>query len=268
MLKIALEAVTAIRKKTQDAFDGAGKFDYKPDRSVITQTDLMLETELRDIFTRRSPGMPILGEEFGLEGAEKFESGWVIDPIDGTRAFLYGIPLFSTLIAFVEQGEPVVGVMSFPAISTVVYAAKGEGCWMSVEGKPLRQLKIAENSPERVEQAVITASGIHSTSYHLADGAIAYNLDSLVKSARDFTFVNDCYQHAMVAAGRLHCAIDTLMKPWDSAAILPCIKEAGGDFCSLDGNREKVMFGGSLISACTPKLLDSVVERMNSFIIG
>ncbi|WP_340614727.1 inositol monophosphatase family protein [Xenorhabdus thailandensis] len=266
MLNIALEAVNTIRKKTQGAFDGAGQFDYKFDRSVVTQTDLMLEAEIRELFEKRSPGVPVWGEEFGLNGAEKFESGWIIDPIDGTRAFLYGIPLFSTLIAFVEQGEPVVGVMSFPAISTVVYAAKGEGCWMSVEGKPLRQLKIAENSPEMVKQAVITASGIHSTSYDLADGTIAYNLDSLVKSARDFTFVNDAYQHAMVAAGRLHCAIDTLMKPWDCAAILPCIKEAGGDFCTLNGSREKVIFGGSLVSACTPKLLDNVVQIMNSSI--
>ncbi|MDC9596383.1 inositol monophosphatase family protein [Xenorhabdus anantnagensis] len=266
MLKIALEAVNTIRKRTQDAFDGAGQFDYKPDRSVVTQTDLMLEAEIRDIFAKRSPGIPIWGEEFGLNGAEEFESGWIIDPIDGTRAFIYGIPLFSTLIAFVEKGEPIVGVMSFPAISTMVYASKGQGCWMNVEGKPLRQLKIAENSPEIVEQAVITASGIHSTSYNSAEGTVAYNLDALVKSARDFTFVNDAYQHAMVAAGRLHCAIDTLMKPWDSAAILPCIKEAGGDFCALNGDREKVMFGGSLISACTSKLLDNVVELMSSSI--
>ncbi|PHM39492.1 histidinol-phosphate aminotransferase [Xenorhabdus mauleonii] len=262
MLEIALEAVNSIRKKTQDAFNEAEKFDYKPDRSIVTQTDLMLETEIRNIFAKRSPGVSVWGEEYGLNGAEKFDSGWVIDPIDGTRAFLYGIPLFSTLIAFVEQGEPVVGVMSFPAISTTFYAAKGKGCWKSVEGKPQQQLKIAKNSPETVEQAVITASGIHSTNYNLADGTIAYDLDSVVKTARDFTFVNDAYQHAMVAAGRLHCAIDTLMKPWDSAAILPCIREAGGDFCSLDGSREKVMFGGSLISASTPALLDSVVEIM------
>ncbi|CDG22040.1 Histidinol-phosphate phosphatase HisN [Xenorhabdus poinarii G6] len=264
MLKIALDAVNAVRKKTQDAFDGAGQCDYKPDRSVVTQTDIILEAELRDIFAKRTPGVPVWGEEFGLRGAAEFDSGWIIDPIDGTRAFIYGVPLFSTLIAFVEKGEPVIGVMSFPAISTVVYASKGQGCWMHVEGKPLRQLKIAENSPETVEQAVIAASGIHSTRYHFTEGTVAYHLDGLVKSARDFTFVNDAYQHAMVAAGRLHCAIDTLMKPWDSAAILPCIKEAGGDFCALSGERENVILGGSLISACTPRLLDRVVEIMNA----
>lgn len=104
MLEIALEAVNTIRKRTQDAFDGAGQFDYKSDHSVVTQTDLMLETEIRNILEKRSPGVPILGEEFGLNGVEKFESGWVIDPIDGTRAFLYGVPLFSTLLAFVENG--------------------------------------------------------------------------------------------------------------------------------------------------------------------
>ncbi|WP_446469569.1 inositol monophosphatase family protein [Xenorhabdus stockiae] len=264
MLEIALEAVNTIKKRTQDAFDGAGQFDYKPDRSVVTQTDLMLETEIRNILEKRSPGVPILGEEFGLDGSEKFESGWIIDPIDGTRAFLYGVPLFSTLLAFVENGEPKLGVISFPAISTVVYASQGEGCWMSVEGKPLRQLKVMDNSPTSVNNAVIAASGIHSSGYHLENGTVAYNLDGLVKSARDFVFVNDCYQHTMVAAGRLHCAIDTIMKPWDSAAILPCIKEAGGDFCALNGSRKRAMFGGSLVSACNSALLDQVVEVMNS----
>ncbi|WP_047682454.1 MULTISPECIES: inositol monophosphatase family protein [Xenorhabdus] len=268
MLEIALEAVNTIRKRTQDAFDGAGQFDYKSNHSVVTQTDLMLETEIRNILEKRSPGVPILGEEFGLNGVEKFESGWVIDPIDGTRAFLYGVPLFSTLLAFVENGESLVGVISFPAISTIVYASQGEGCWMSVEGKPLRQLKIVGNSPEFIENAVIAASGIHSSSYNLVDGSVPYNLDTLVNTSRDFIFVNDCYQHAMVAAGRLHCAIDTIMKPWDSAAILPCIKEAGGDFCTLNGRREKVMFGGSLVSACNSELLNRVVERMNSSVTG
>ncbi|WP_448512635.1 inositol monophosphatase family protein [Photorhabdus laumondii] len=62
----------------------------------------------------------------------------------------------------------------------------------------------------------------------------------------------------------MHCAIDTLMKPWDSAAILPCIKEAGGDYCTLNGSREKVMFGGGLVSACNSQLLDSVIASLNS----
>lgn len=105
MLAIALEAAKSVRAMTVEAFQGAGSFDYKPDRSVVTETDLRVESALREHFAQHTPDVPILGEEFGLEGDTVFESGWVIDPIDGTRAFIYGIPLFSTLIAYVEKGS-------------------------------------------------------------------------------------------------------------------------------------------------------------------
>ncbi|MDB6372560.1 inositol monophosphatase family protein [Photorhabdus bodei] len=264
MLNIALRAIKKVKKITQDGFNGSQEFEYKLDRSVVTDTDVRIESEIRNLLEQQCPGVPILGEEFGLTGSCKFETGWVIDPIDGTRAFLYGVPLFSTLIAFVENGEPTTGVISFPAISTIVYASEGQGCWMSNNDASLRRLIIQNGSPDTISHAVISASGIHSSSYHLADGTIPYNLNSLVKTAKDFMFINDCYQHAMVANGRIHCAIDTLMKPWDSAAILPCIKEAGGDYCTLNGSREKVMFGEGLVSACNSQLLDSVIASLNS----
>lgn len=263
MLAIALEAAKSVRAMTVEAFQGAGCFDYKPDRSVVTETDLRVESALREHFAQHTPDVPILGEEFGLEGDTVFESGWVIDPIDGTRAFIYGIPLFSTLIAYVEKGEPIVGVISFPVISTVVYAAKGQGCYLETHNGLSRRLTLGTDAPKEVANAVISASGIHSSTYNQREGTTIYHLDRVVSCARDFIFANDAYQHAMVATGRLHGAIDTIMKPWDSAALIPCIREAGGDVCSLSGERDNVMFSGSLLSASTPELADQLVKLMN-----
>ena len=264
MLTIALDAANSVKNLALDAFQSAGKFDYKPDRSVVTETDLRVEEQIRELFAKRTPNIPVLGEEFGLTGKQKFTSGWVIDPIDGTRAFIYGVPLFSTLIAYVENGEPLLSVISFPAISTMVYASQGEGCWIDTSGQPLRQLTLGQDSPKSLSNSVISASGIHSSSYNRREGTHAYNLDAVVGKARDFIFANDAYQHAMVAAGRIHGAIDTIMKPWDSAALIPCIREAGGEVCALNGERDQAMFAGSLLSAASPELADQLIELLNS----
>lgn len=264
MLTIALDAANSVKNLALDAFQSAGKFGYKPDRSVVTETDLRVEEQIRELFAKRTPNIPVLGEEFGFTGEEKFTSGWVIDPIDGTRAFIYGVPLFSTLIAYVENGEPLLSVISFPAISTMVYASQGEGCWIDTSGQPLRRLTLGQDAPKTLSNAVMSASGIHSSSYNRREGTQVYNLDAVVGQARDFIFANDAYQHAMVAAGRIHGAIDTIMKPWDSAALIPCIREAGGDVRALNGERDQAMFAGSLLSAASPELADQVVELINS----
>lgn len=90
-----------------------------------------------------------------------------------------------------------------------------------------RRLTLGTDAPKEVANAVISASGIHSSTYNQREGTTIYHLDRVVSCARDFIFANDAYQHAMVATGRLHGAIDTIMKPWDSAALIPCIREAG-----------------------------------------
>lgn len=264
MLDLALEAAKLVKTMTVDAFEGAGKFDYKPDRSVVTETDTRVEEEIRAFFAQKTPNIAVLGEEFGFVGEQQFSSGWVIDPIDGTRAFIYGVPLFSTLIAYVENGEPLLSVISFPAISTLYFASQGEGCWVQTASQAPRQLKLESQSPKSLSEAAVSASGIHNSNYNSREGAQIYHLDAVVGQARDFIFANDAYQHAMVASGRIHGAIDTIMKPWDSAALIPCIREAGGEVCALNGQRKQAMFAGSLLSAATPELAEQIIELMNS----
>ena len=235
---------------------------YQTGFDQVTEADRAAEQAIRGIISAEFPDHGIVGEEYGTE-REESRHQWVIDPIDGTRAFIYGIPLFSTLIAYVEKGEPIVGVISFPAISTVVYAAKGQGCYLKTHNGLSRRLTLGTDAPKEVANAVISTSGIHSSTYNQREGTTIYHRDRVVRCARDFIFANDAYQHAMVATGRLHGAIDTIMKPWDSAALIPCIREAGGDVCSLSGERDNVMFSGSLLSASTPELAEQLVKLMN-----
>lgn len=265
MLKIALKAVRASVGLSKRGFFETSSFGLKGDNTIFTQTDIDVEKKIRQILSVQMPNTPILGEELGTLFEGEFTNGWIIDPVDGTRAFLYGVPLFSTLVAYIQDCVPQLGVISFPAINTIIYASKGNGCWLEREGSVATQIGVAFRTSKRLCNAVVSASGIHSTVFDNREGDKAYNLSAVIKIAQDTVFINDSYQHAMVAMGKIDCAIDTLMKPWDIAALLPCLKEAGAYYANINGNKIDVMNGGSLVSASSPELLDELIEVLNSF---
>jgi histidinol-phosphatase len=263
MLDIALDAVKMIRPHTIEAFESAKNFHIKADKSLVTQTDLFVEREIRQFLMSEYPDIEIMGEEFGSKIHERFTTGWVIDPIDGTRAFLYGVPLFSTLISYVENNEPIIGVISFPALNQIFYASKNGGCWLqNGDEKPVRIWAGAADNIN-LASAVVSTSGIHSTTFDSREGTKSYHLSRVIKSARDVVFINDCYQHVMVAMGRIDAAIDTLMKPWDIAALVPCMREAGVICANINGTDTDLLNGGSLLTATSNSLLDEWVVHLN-----
>ncbi len=263
MLDIALEAVKMIRPHTIKAFESAKNFHLKADKSLVTQTDLFVESEIRRFLKSNYPDVEIMGEEFGSKFHEPFTTGWIIDPIDGTRAFLYGVPLFSTLVSYVENNEPIIGVISFPALNQIFYASKNGGCWLqNGDEKPVRIW--AETVKDiNLASAVVSTSGIHSTTFDSREGIKAYHLSKVIKLAKDTVFINDCYQHIMVAMGRVDAAIDTLMKPWDIAALVPCMREAGIVCANINGADTDLLNGGSLLTSSSKSLLDELVVHLN-----
>ena len=263
MLDIALEAVKMIRPHTIEAFKSAKTFDIKADNSLVTQTDLFVEKEIRNFLMSKCPDIEIMGEEFGSKNHERFTTGWVIDPIDGTRAFLYGVPLFSTLISYVENNEPIIGVISFPALNQIIYASKNCGCWLKNGDKKTVRVWAGSTKNINLASAVVSISGIHSTTFDSREGIKAYHLSKVVNLARDTVFINDCYQHVMVAMGRIDAAIDTLMKPWDIAALIPCMKEAGVTCANINGIDTNLLYGGSLLTTSSQSLLDELVVHLN-----
>jgi histidinol-phosphatase len=228
----------------------------KSDGTEVTDADLAAEEAIRALLAKACPGEAILGEEFG--GDDKAERAWILDPIDGTQAFALGLPTFGTLIGYAERGEPVLGVVGLPCLALSYRAATGLGCTKREDGgdSKVRVSKVAS-----LTQAYTSGTSLIRSSAIEDDG---YNLGAVVKASRRFRFVGDCLQHAWVCSGRLDAALDLIVAPWDVAAVIPCVREAGGDLASAAGERGDLLHAGSLISASTPALMDEVVAALKA----
>jgi histidinol-phosphatase len=218
--------------------------ESKPDGSDVTEADRGAEQRIREMIAAKYPEHGIIGEEFGTDGGGR-DHRWVIDPIDGTAGFALGLPLFGTLIALLEGDEPVVGVINLPALGEMVYAAKGLGCWYRVAGG--RPERASVGRPVSLGRAYVSTTGGHNSDIEVPGAP--YSLITVARRARRFRFGGDCAQHALVCRGRLDAAIDTEMKPWDTAALVPCVEEAGGMTTTIEGERKGIVFGGSLVSS-------------------
>jgi histidinol-phosphatase len=199
----------------------------KPDRTPVTDADQAVERSIRAGILAARPGDSILGEEYGTEGDSSRQ--WIIDPIDGTANFLRGVPIWGTLISLAIDGVPVVGVVSAPALGKRWYAAAGHGAFAQAHGEEPRRLRVS-------------AVG------ELADAAISYNsiqgwdgagyLDELVELSRGVwraRSIGDMWAYMLLAEGSLDVVSEFDLKPYDMAALIPIIEEAGGRFTSVTG---------------------------------
>ncbi len=232
-----------------------GSGTRQPDGSEVTEADREAERVMRDQLANERPDHAVLGEEFGESGPDDARYRWVLDPVDGTAGFTIGVPLFGTLVALLENGEPVIGVIHFPAMDETVYAARGEDCRFRTAEE---ETTVEVDPVESLDAATVTTTALHSSDVTAADDQTPYCLTELVRRAGKFRFVTDCLQHALVARGRTHAAVDTIMHPWDIAALVPCVREAGGVAQPLDPNADDVVFGGSLVTAGSEALLHEV----------
>lgn len=231
----------------------------KEDGSIVTDADRAAERLIRDLFHEGTPEISIWGEEFGrTEPSSDME--WIIDPIDGTTWFEMGSPVFGTLIGLTYQGLPVLGVIAMPATGEMLFASQGSGCFYTNQQLSVPQQIHVNQQVGKIAEARISSSGLHRTDIWLEKGPTAYALSKLPEAAKLFRLAGDNLQHALVARGKLDGAIDTAMHPWDNAAIIPCIQEAGGYVCGIDGQTENVLECGSLLSASSPALLEELVE--------
>jgi histidinol-phosphatase len=148
-------------------------------------------------------------------------------------------------------------VVHLPAIGETLYAATGEGCWF--QPRDAKPAKVQVRPVDRLEDAVVLApSGLSSPPPREREAAFRRMLP-LVTRARKFRFGGDCLQHVVVCRGLAHAAIDPVMHPWDIAALVPCVQEAGGVVSTVDGRRKNVVFGESLVSCCGERLLAEVL---------
>ena len=203
--------------------------DRKRDASPVTVADRGAEELLRRLISIQYPEDGILGEEF----EEKHGSSgwrWILDPIDGTKSFVHGVPLFGTLIGLEHNRRQVLGLCRFPALGEVVYAAKGLGAWWEVNTNQRRPARVS--NVKTLEEAVFCTTTIQG--WRRVGRQAAF--DRLCDTAAISRGWGACYGHILVATGRADLMVDPLLNPWDCAALVPIMEEAGGHFVDFNGD--------------------------------
>jgi histidinol-phosphatase len=222
-----LQAVTEVARLTGQVALGhyrAGVVvETKNDGSPVTVADRAAEETARAWIAARFPADAILGEEFGSQGDESARR-WLIDPIDGTKTFVRGVPLWGTLVAVAHGDDVIAGAIYCPAVDEIVTAAAGEGCWWN--GTRAR----VSGCREVARATVLVTDDLFPTHRDRGDRWASLAADAAV--ARTW---GDCYGYLLVATGRAELMVDNLMSPWDAAALVPVIREAGGEFSDWDG---------------------------------
>jgi len=219
----------------------------KGDGSPVTIADREAERLIRARVEARHPDHSILGEEYGESNAGA-RVRWILDPIDATRSFMRGVPLYGVLIGIEIEGESAVGVAHFPALAETVAAGRGLGCTWN--GKPCRVSDVS-----RMEDAVVCTTDVERI-LKRPQGPGWRKIQQTAAFSRTW---GDCYGHALVATGRIECQVDPVMASWDAGPFLTIATEAGGRFTTLDG--EATLHGGSGVSS-NGRLHDEILRLL------
>lgn len=254
-LEAAVAATRLAANETRGWFGRTGLVvDLKADASPVTQADRAAEAVLRRELLGRFPHDAFLGEETGgTPGTSGFE--WIVDPIDGTKSFIRGVPLYATLVGCRREGRGVLGVIAIPALDETVYAARGGGAWHVCGAGPPVAARVSMRTSLR--EALLCSSDFTSFARWSggvdAGNAARGGLEAACGVARTW---GDGYGYLLVATGRADVMVDPLMNAWDAAAVETVVAEAGGRFTDWAG-RDRIDSGDGV--ATNGRLHDSVL---------
>ncbi|RIV35952.1 histidinol-phosphatase [Micromonospora radicis] len=245
----AADAISTARFRALDL-----RVESKPDLTPVSDADTAVEREIRALLAEHRPADGLLGEEYGATPAEGTRQ-WVVDPIDGTKNFVRGVPIWATLIALLEQGRPVVGLVSAPALGRRWWAAQGGGAYAG---------------PDVTRGAAIRVSGVAK----LADASLCYSslagweengrLAPVLQLMRDTwrsRAYGDFYGYMLLAEGALDVMIEPELSLWDVAALVPIVTEAGGTFTDLAGRAAPAGTETSAV-ASNGRLHSDILDRL------
>ncbi|EET46686.1 inositol monophosphatase family protein [Thalassobium sp. R2A62] len=226
------------------------EISFKQDQSPVTFADQSIEKQIRAAILEKHPDHSILGEEFGTEGATQ-DHLWVIDPIDGTRSFLSGNPLFGFLLSYLEARDPQLGIIGMPALGETYCGVKGAAATCN-------GAEIHVSSQTNLEEAVL----------YVNEGEKIYDAHpavfaKLMRSGQTRRFAYDCYPHALLAAGHVDAVVDYDLKPYDFLALGPVVEGAGGIMTTWAGQKPDLTYEGPIISAATPQLHAQLVDLLH-----
>jgi inositol-phosphate phosphatase/L-galactose 1-phosphate phosphatase/histidinol-phosphatase len=213
--------------------------DDKTDNSPVTIADREAETAMRDLLTRHVPEHGVFGEEHGAVRTDA-EYVWVLDPIDGTKAFITGLPIFGTLVALLHRGKPVMGIIDQPILKER---------WLGVEG----QRSTFNGTPISVRACDALAKAyMYSTAPLMFPGAYEKPHEALTRKVKLFRWGGDCYAYGLLASGHVDLVVEASLKLYDFAALVPVVKGAGGLITDWRGRELDMQSDGSVLAAGDP----------------
>jgi histidinol phosphatase-like enzyme (inositol monophosphatase family) len=230
--------------------NGAVANKYAEGFDPVTEADREAEQAIRRLIRQQFPGHGILGEEHGIEN-ENSPLRWIIDPIDGTRSFISGLPLWGTLVGLTDGGDAVAGMMSQPFTGEFFFAADGSSTYEGPGGAR------ALSTRGTVDLADATLCTTTPALFLGRQRQIYDGLEGRVRLAR---YGTDCYAYAMLAAGNIDLVVETGLQPYDIVALVPIIEMAGGVITTWDGGPAES--GGDIVAAATPELHAAACEAL------
>lgn len=247
-LDFAVETAYLAGRQTLAHFQTGVRPEFKTDHTPVTIADRQAEELIRARIEKQYPHHAIVGEEYGAKESEAASHRWFIDPIDGTKSFMRGVPLYAVLIALEIEGTVEVGAAYFPALDEMIAAASGEGCWWNG-----RRAHVSDVTT--LEQAVVTFTDVSDFAKHGRSKA----WERIKRATYYRAGWGDAYGHLLVATGRVELMLDPIMSTWDCGPFPPILKEAGGYFGDWQGN--STIYAGEAMST-TEMLLPAVLALL------
>jgi inositol-phosphate phosphatase/L-galactose 1-phosphate phosphatase/histidinol-phosphatase len=243
---LALELAALARPIVLRHFRSALTVEAKPDLSPVTVADREAEAAMRAAIGRAFPEHGIIGEEYGRERPDA-EFVWVLDPIDGTKSFITGKPLFGTLIALTWQGRPVVGVIDMPALAE---------CWWGADdrGTRMNDAPVKSRACGDLAQAML-----YATTPQMFRGSDETAFGRLAARVRHVLYGADCYASALLAGGWSDLVVEASLQPYDFCALVPVVEGAGGVMADWRGDPLTTSSDGRVVACGDPRLLEPVL---------
>ena len=247
--QFALDLADASGSLIQKYFRADLDFEDKPDNSPVTVADRLAETVIRQIINEKYPSHDILGEEHGFQNTGS-RWKWVIDPIDGTRSFVSGMPIFGTLISLLENDVPHLGIIDIPILHERWFSATGEECYFYPSDADKKKVVCKVSGKENIGQANLFSTD--PKMFNISQKPLYDRVSSQVKLAR---FGGDCYSYGLLASGYIDLVIEADMKIYDLMALIPVIESAGGIISDWKGDTKfDINWDGSVVAAASENL--------------
>lgn len=256
---MSLESDIALAHRLADAagaairplFRSGYAHEAKADASPVTEADRAAEAAMRRLLDAEAPRDGIIGEEYGVERAEAARQ-WVLDPIDGTVSFMAGRPIFGTLIALLQDGWPLIGIIDQPISGERWVGAMGQPTLFN--GKPA-----ATRTCRELSDAVLATTGPQYFSDHDGEHFMALAAQT---SHKRMVFGGDCYNYGLLASGHVDLVVEAGLKLHDFAALVPVVEGAGGTMCDWNGDPLNADSSGHVIALGDPARLEDVIEGL------